>query len=211
MSVALQKPSDTASDYSTLLFVIQQALLRVQTATPVRVVAVTNSGDLSPVGTVDVVPLVNQVAGDGSAVYHRTIHKVPYSRMQGGANAIVMDPQVGDIGVCVFASRDISVVKTSKDVANPGSARIFDYADGIYIGGILNGAPTQVVQFSTAGIHLLSPVKVTIEAPAIELKGDVTATNTIVATGDVTGAGTSLHTHQHTGVTPGGGNTGPPL
>jgi len=181
------------------------------TATVVQVVAVTNAGGVEPVGSVDVLPLVRQVTPDGDGVPHGTVFGLPYMRMQGGANAVILDPQVGDIGIAVFASRDISSVKATKAEALPGSARTFDYADGLYIGGVLNGVPTQFVQFAAAGITIKSPTKVTIEAPAIELKGPVTGTSTAAFTGDVTGASKSLSTHRHGGVTTGGGQTGVPV
>lgn len=41
--------------------------------------------------------------------------------------------------------------------------------------------------------------------------GPVIADQTIVATGNITGAGTSLHTHVHSGVMSGGADTGPPV
>jgi hypothetical protein len=216
-AVAQQKPADVASEYATLQFVIQQMLYRMQTSMPVRVMKVTTNGGVAPVGRVDVLPLVHQIAGDGTAVPHGTVFNVPYSRVQGGANAIIMDPEVGDIGICLFASRDISSVKANPAAAaanggaNPGSARAFDFADAVYVGAILNAVPTQFVQFSTAGVRVLSPTKITLEAPAIELKGPVTATQTIDApNGEITSQGTHLHTHTHSGVVPGGGTSGPP-
>jgi phage gp45-like len=41
----------------------------------------------------------------------------------------------------------------------------------MYLGGMLNGTPTQYVQFSAAGIKLHSPTAVVLEAPAIQLTG----------------------------------------
>lgn len=187
------------------------------TATLVQVEACTNAGGITKAGTVDVHPLVNQVDGYGNAVPHGTIYGLPYIRIQGGANAVIMDPVAGDIGIAIFASHDISSVKATGAQANPGSRRRFDWADGIYLGGLLNGVPTQYVDFASGGITLLSPTKVTIQAPDIELVGAVhttgamTADSTIVAQGNITGAGTSLHTHLHSGVTTGGGNTGAPV
>lgn len=220
-AVSLQTPADVASDYATQLFIIQQQIGRLATCTLVKVVACTNAGGVSPVGTVDVQPLINQLTGDQQAVPHGQLFKLPYCRLQGGANALILDPQPGDIGIACFASRDISTAKTPAAAANikagevvgvnPGSLRQYDMSDGLYVGACLNGIPTQYVQFSAAGIKIHSPTKVTIEAPAIELIGPVTASQTIVATGNVTGQGTSLHTHTHSGVTPGGGNSGPPV
>ena len=94
-------------------FLISQALNRVSTATLVKVVSVTNAGGLSPVGFVDVQPLVNQLDGAGNAVPHGVLHRLPYFRLQGGADAVILDPKVGDIGMAAFANRDISLVKTS--------------------------------------------------------------------------------------------------
>src|SRR5262245_27165672 len=116
-AVGFQSIKEIASDYAALQFVIQQALLKMQTCMPVRVMKVSQAGSVAAAGTVDVQPLVMMVTADGQTIQHSTIHGVPYVRTQGGTNAIIMDPQVGDVGVCVFASRDISGVK--KDPTSP--------------------------------------------------------------------------------------------
>lgn len=149
-------PWSTWGEYNNYAFLVQQALLKLQTATLVRIEACSNSGDLSPVGTVDVTPLVNQIDSNGNAIPHVTIFGLPYLRMQGGASAIILDPQPGDTGVAVFASRDISKVVNTKAQANPGSRRSYDFSDGMYLGGMLNAAPTQYVQFSASGITIIA-------------------------------------------------------
>lgn len=110
------------SEYNRIYFAISQAIAKVQTATLVQIMAVTNAGEVDPVGFVDIMPLVNQVDGNGNPTPHVTIYNIPYLRIQGGTNAIIIDPQVGDIGIAVFTSRDISKVKSTKAQANPGSA-----------------------------------------------------------------------------------------
>ncbi|WP_454695666.1 oxidoreductase [Achromobacter aegrifaciens] len=156
-------------EYGALMFLISQALARLSTATLVRVVSVTNAGGVEPVGFVDVQPLVNQLDGAGNATPHAVLHQLPYFRLQGGTDAVILDPKVGDVGIAVFASRDISAVKSSKSQANPGSWRSHDMADGLYVGGLLNGSPVQYVQFTAGGINVVSPSKVTVQAPNIEL------------------------------------------
>ena len=194
----------------------------MSTWTLVQVVAVTNSGGLSPVGFVDVQPLVSQVDGIGQSTPHGILSHLPYFRIQGGKNAVIIDPEVGDIGIVVFADHDISAVKNARGQANPGSGRRFDMADGMYFGGSLNAAPTQYVQFTPSGINVVSPTAVTIKAPSITLDGPVTATSTINAatsvtapqvtgTTNVTFGGKSGIGHVHGGVQPGSGNTGTPL
>jgi hypothetical protein len=156
-------------DLNMLRFVAQSVMARMQTCTLVKVIDCTNSGGVSPVGTVTVQMLVNQLDGQNRPVDNATIYEVPYFRIQGGANAMIMDPEPGDIGIAVFASRDISSVKTKKAKANPGSARKFDLGDALYLGGVLNGTPTQYFQFSSSGITIYSPTQVHIQAPDVKV------------------------------------------
>lgn len=225
------------SEFGALQFLISQALLRVSTATLVKVVSVTNAGGLSPVGFVDVQPLVNQLDGAGNAVPHGVLHRLPYFRLQGGTDAIILDPKVGDIGMAAFANRDISLVKASKAQNNPGSWRSHDMADGLYFGGLLNATPVQYVQFTAGGINVVSPSKVTVTAPNIELNASAQCAlnsprivlNGTVQQGGGSFAGTSTwqgdmntlgtlrnngkdvgSTHTHSGVQSGPANTGTP-
>jgi hypothetical protein len=206
-------PWSTWGRYNNIAFAIQQAITKMQTATLVQVESCTNAGDLSPVGMVDIVPLVNQVDSAGNPVPHITIYNVPYLRIQGGSNAVIIDPQPGDIGIAVFASRDISKVKATLAQANPGSARQYDFSDALYLGGLLNGAPQQYIQFNSDGITVNSPTAITIKAPTINLEGDVKQTNgKITAQTDVLAGENeiSLVNHLHTSEEP-GSPTSPPL
>jgi phage baseplate assembly protein gpV len=171
--------------YNNIIFAVQQALAKMQTGTLVRIEACTNAGDLSPVGFVDVTPLVNQIDGSVPAnpTQHVTIYGLPYLRMQGGTNAVILDPQPGDIGVAVFASRDISKVKSTKAQANPGSYRQYDFSDGMYLGGMLNAVPVQYVRFGTDGITIVSPTAITLTAPTITLGGAVTVEGALTQSG----------------------------
>lgn len=233
------QPATPWGEFNRMSFLVGQMLGKVQTCTLVRIEKCTNSGGLSPVGFVDVTPLVNQVDGEGKSVPHETIFNIPYFRLQGGTDAVIIDPKPGDIGICVFASRDVSRVKATKKAANPGSYRQFSFSDGLYLGGVLNGTPTQYVQFSSAGIKIHSPTKVTLEAPTVEILAGVSTTittptftvngatvlngtlsqtgggastfsgNLNTPTGDVTAQGVSLHNHDH--FVPGTpGDTDPP-
>lgn len=171
------RPSSVWGEYNTVAFAIQQALAKMQTSTLVRVEKCTNSGGLSPVGFVDITPLVNQIDNSGIPIPHTTIFNVPYCRIQGGNNAVIIDPAPGDIGMACFASRDLSKVKATRKQANPGSRRKFSFSDAMYLGGMLNGAPTQFIQFSQAGIVVTSPVKVQVNAPAAEINAQTANVN----------------------------------
>jgi hypothetical protein len=192
-------------------FHIKSSQAKMWTSTLVKVVSVTNSGGLSPSGTVDIMPLVNQIDGAGNAQPHGVIHACPYSRMQGGNFAIILDPQVGDIGIAVFASRDISSATANKGQSNPGSRRQFDPSDGLYVGGCLNGTPTAFVQFQASGITIHHPSKITIDAPQIALNGQITQTQNagggtgavsmtgpVTVTNELTANGHTVSAHHHT-------------
>ena len=131
---------------------------RIDTMKLVKVVKVTpgtGAGDVKLAGTVDVQPLVNQIDGNGNSTPHGTVFGVPWTRLQGGKNCIVCDPEVGDLGYVVVSDRDISAVKSTKKQGNPGSRRKYNLADGVYIGGILNLTPDQYMQMHEGGIRIV--------------------------------------------------------
>lgn len=174
-----QSPGYGAEGWGAVEFIARSMLNRICTTTLCKVVAVANNGALAPAGLIDVQPLVNQVnPATGIPEPHGVIHNIPYLRMQGGANAVIMDPEVGDIGYVGFGSHDLSAVIATKAQANPASFRRFDIADAVYIGGVLNGTPTQYIQFSSAGIEIHSPTKIKLTSPLIE----ITATTSITET-----------------------------
>jgi hypothetical protein len=222
------------SKFNELNFLITQELSRLQTATLVRVESCTNNGGLDPVGFVDVTPMVYQVDSENNAVPHKTIFNIPYSRIQGGSNALIIDPSPGDIGFCVFANRDISKIKTTRSPGMPGSNRQFNFSDGLYLGGLLNGIPTQFIRMGSDGITIQSPTKITLNAPDIDINAinsvnivsgtaAITAATTIDGSfdklgpsvsnfgGDVVTGGISSRTHVHGGVTSGLLNTSGPV
>lgn len=230
-TTGFREAATSGTQYTAMAFLIAQQLAKVRIATIVRVLAVSNAGGVEPVGSVDVQPLVQQTDGDGNITALPPVYGVPYMRMQGGTNAVILDPQAGDLGIALFGDRDLSAVVATKDAAAPGSNRRNSLADALYIGGLLNGTPVQYVRFNAEGIELVSPTKVHIQAPniqadastqfkvtspdiqlhgAVHITGAQTNDGAITAQGEVTGNGKQLSTHKHTGVTTGGGVSGPP-
>lgn len=204
LTVGHQGTATALDDVSAHDFLVRQILSTVATSSLVRVVAVSTSGGLSPIGTVDVSPLVNMIDGLGQGTAHGTIHGIPYTRLTGGTSAVIIDPVVGDVGVCIFADRDISSAMKTGDRANPGSRRQHDMADGIYLFSCRASAPTQYIRFSPDSIEIVSPTLIHLRAPQVTIEG------TVIVSGDVTAAGTSVHTHVHGGVESGDGTTGVP-
>lgn len=199
-----------ASGYNSLDFIIRSTLAGMQTISVVKVVAV-HGGGVAPTGTVDVQVLINLITGNGTAVPHDTIYGVPFTRMQGGSNAIICDPVIGDVGMVAFASRDITSVKNARGQANPSSKRTFDWADAIYVAGMLNGTPAQYILFGVSGVEIVSPTALTVTAPVVTVNASTSATVTspAITLGPATSIdGVQFLTHTHTGGTI-GGSTGP--
>lgn len=216
------------SEYEQFIYQLQQEIKKLETCLPVKVLSVSGGG-LAPVGYVDVQPLVQQLTVAGQPVSQGIITNLPYFRLQGGANAVIIDPEVGDIGLACFASRDVSGVKNAKTESPPSSRRQYSLNDGFYIGGFLNSTPTQYIQFSSAGVKIYSPTKITMEAPeilidspVIQVTGNFAQTGTkgqhstfsgnIVTTGgDITADTVSLKNHVHEDVVSGSDTSGKPV
>lgn len=204
---------DATSEYNRMAFVVRSIMAQQATTTLVIVRAV--DGD-----TVDVQPMVAQVDGAGNAVDHGIIHGLPVWRLQGGNSAVIVVPAVGDIGLAVFASTDISNVKRAKEPTTPGSFRRFDWADGIYLGGLLNAEPTQFLRMDDSGVTITAadgqPVtinadSVVVNADTVSMSGDLSVTGSITSGAGSTFGGKAFDTHKHSGVTTGSGQTGNPV
>jgi len=172
-------PTTTQGEWNKLRFAIQSEMADLTTSLPVRVRSVTGAG-IAPVGFVSIEILVDEITGNDITIPHGEIANVPYMRLQGGSNAVIIDPVVGDIGIALFCDRDISAVKASKDAAQPGSLRKHDMSDAVYLGAILSSAPTQYIRFSASGIEIVAPT--------------VTIPNALIV------GGKNVNTHTHGGI-----------
>jgi Phage protein Gp138 N-terminal domain len=158
--------SDDATHFHWLHFNIRQALSLVRTAFPVVIQKVIGGG-VGPPPVVHVQPTVKQMDGVGNASNHDTVYNRPVMRIQGGKNAIICDPQVGDTFHMAVCDRDISSVASNNGaVANPGSYRRHHMSDGIVQGYTMGSNGKQITPNNYVDInghvHILSASDVTI-------------------------------------------------
>lgn len=170
-----QDPGAATNDFNMTSFMVRQLIGRLDIMKLVKVMKVTpgeGDGDVKKAGTVDVQPLVSQIDGNGNGTPHGTVYGIPWTRLQGGKNAIVIDPLEGDIGYVICADRDISAVKETGKVGPAPTRRQYNLSDGIYVGGVLNVAPEQYLQFTEDGVRLVDKTgnSVTMTADGITLK-----------------------------------------
>lgn len=202
-------PAVTEDLFNALSFLVTQIMNRKWTMT-LCLVKTVNGGGLGVPPTVDVQPMVNQVDGYNQKTEHGTIYGLPVFRLQGGTGAIIADPKAGDIGLMACAMRDISIVVETKAVANPGSARTYDPADGLYIGAFLGAQPEQYVQFTDDGMKIADKNGNTIELGAggititpktgspVVVDGDLDVNGEVTGGADVPATSVKLTQHLHT-------------
>lgn len=143
-------------------YVITRLIRKINTVDLVKVVAVYPTP--GTVGFVDVQPLVQQQTTNGVVIDAALIYRLPYLRIQGGKSALIIDPVVDDLGVAVFAQRDITAAISTRAEGPAPTNRAYDAGDGLYLGGFLNTDATQWLRFfPTDGAELKTPL-LTIDA-----------------------------------------------
>lgn len=161
-------PNDLLDNYNSLIFVINQFIKNtINTVELVRVDLINDDG------TIDVIPVVKRETADGTYAENGIIPNVKYIQYQAGTNAIIVKPQVGDIGLLLINKRDISNALGGVVATN----RMFNPCDGIYLGGVfgLNQQPEQILEFNENGISITSPTKLSINAPEVEVNASTSA------------------------------------
>ncbi|ENK4583031.1 phage baseplate protein [Yersinia enterocolitica] len=161
----------------------------------IRLATVTAVRGAAPNLVVDVLPLVADVrSSDRTIIQGSQIYSIPVWRLQRGGSAIIMDPVVGDIGLIAVSDVDISVARATRKESVPGSLRTHSQSDAIYFGGVLNGQPTQFIEFTDGAINITSPNPVNItcskanitapdgvemQTPLLHVSGNITADGNI--------------------------------
>jgi hypothetical protein len=148
---------------------------------------------------------------------------VPIVFPSAGGFTLTLPIAAGDEVLVVFSSRCIDAWWQSGGHQNiQAELRMHDLSDGFAIPGPRSLA-NPLASFSsttcrlqkvdgTAYLEITPAGAINIVAPGgVNITGPVVASSTIQATGDVHGAGKSLATHVHSGVSTGGSDTGPPV
>ena len=193
------RPEQTVAGAAQDMYIINNLIANIHTMMPVKILSVTVPPDsLAPIGRCEVLPLVQQIDGSNNVYPMGKIINVPYLRVQGGKNAIVIDPQVGDVGLCGFCERDISIVKRTGGLSAPDTRRKYDINSAVYIFTMMSGAPTQYIHFLENGINIKTTGDLNINGLIIKADGTL-----------ITKDGDTVDKHNHGGVQSGGSNTSP--
>ena len=191
------RPEQTVAGAAQDMYIINNLIANIHTMMPVKILSVTVPPDsLAPIGRCEVLPLVQQIDGSNNVYPMGKIINVPYLRVQGGSNAIVIDPQVGDVGLCGFCERDISIVKRTGGLSAPDTRRKYDINSAVYMFTMMSGTPTQYIHFKTSGIDIKTTGDLNINGLIIKADGTL-----------ITKDGVIVDTHSHAQANDSAGNT----
>ncbi|MBO6253863.1 MAG: hypothetical protein J6O49_09475 [Bacteroidaceae bacterium] len=193
------RPEQTVAGAAQDMYIINNLIANIHTMMPVKILSVTVPPDsLAPIGRCEVLPLVQQIDGSNNVYPMGKIINVPYLRVQGGDNAVVMDPKEGDVGLCGFCERDISIVKRTGELSAPDTRRKYDINSAVYMFTMMSGTPTQYIHFKSSGIDIKTTGDLNINGLIIKADGTL-----------ITKDGDTVDKHSHGGVQSGGSNTSP--
>ncbi len=147
--------------------------------------------------TVDVMPLVSGTTALGERREGEIIYDLPVWRLQRGSSAIIMNPVEGDIGAILVCDQDISNVKKTKNLSMPGSTRKHNYADALYLGGILNKQPSSYIEFADNQINIKSAGDLNVDASKITVNGNMQYNGVMSVRGEIILNGIPLSEHRH--------------
>lgn len=196
------------------------SMFPIYTAMPARIIRVDNTDS----ARIDVQPLLNMVFPDGEDFERPVILGVPL-QMPGSSTSLVNIPvKQGDIVLCVFSMRGLDAFKAGDGTpAAPTDFRMFDKRDAIAIPGIfpfeMHPNLKRVLPFNPDALSLTQDIGLPTESivelsdAGITLKQGATSVVVSSAGVDITGLltinGVPFPLHTHTGVTTGGGLSGP--
>lgn len=146
---------------------------------------------------------------------------VPIVFPSAGGFTITFPIAVNDEVLVVFSSRCIDSWWQSSGVQKPAEMRMHDLSDGFAIPGprsvprAVPGISSTALQIrndaGTSYLEITPSGKINIVAPTgLEVTGNMVVSGSVTA-GSVVGGGKNLATHVHSGVTTGGGTSGPPV
>lgn len=187
--------SAQTSDAENLSYVFKKLL---SGAFFIELVEVTAISGTAPNLVVDVMPLVTRTDPSGATIQNSEIFNVPVFRLQRGASAIIMNPVPGDIGMIAICDRDNSIARANRKQSVPGSKRMHSKSDALYLGGFLNGQPTEYIEFTGSGIEMKSSGTVNINGLKVLPDGRLQLVDGSIVDG-----------HDHGGVESGGSRTDP--
>ncbi len=201
---------------TALRFIFNQSIKDAHTALPGNIVQY-NSATKRAI----VQPAIRLKLTTGESIPRAQIANVPIIHPAGGGYVIHFPLQPGDPVMLVFSERGITEFKRTFALANPDTDSMLSEKDAVAFPafGGLNISPANAngisIQSESGETHIvIQGNQMMMTAPGgLTITGDVSiAGNVQMNGGSITHNGREIgDTHTHSGVIPGGGNTGAPV
>lgn len=214
-------PADEDSLTGALRLVLGKAIQQLDDCLPAIVIAYDRAKNRATVQ-----PQVMMGTTSGEKVSRAQVAEVPVLNIGGGGFVLSFPIKPGDLGWIKASDRDISLFLQGLAEEWPNTRRMHSFEDGFFIPDVMRQWTLQEVDQeravlqSTDGVTRIAlgpeTVEITttglvkVDAPNVQMTGDLQVDGSINADGGVTGAGIVLETHTHGGVEPGAGDTGGP-
>lgn len=218
-------PSKDPADESTLggafRAIFRKMLQGVDGMLPAKVLSYDRATNVATVQ-----PLIAVLTTDGQRVDRASVARVPVLALGGGGFLINFPLQPGDLGWIEASDRDISLYMQSLGDSQPNTFRLHSFEDGRFIPDMLrnfelddvaedamtiqsaNGLSR--VEISASRVRLKTP-EVLIDTNQMTVNGVTTFNSEVTFNDDTVTNGIRFTTHTHSGVTTGGGTSGPPV
>lgn len=181
-----------------------------------------------------VVPMVKVLTTDGRQVGRAQVASVPVMRFGGAGAVLSFNLQAGDLGWIKANDRDISLVLQGYQDSGPNTLRKHSFQDAVFVPDVMTGVtiasedegnavlqtldgsvkialwPDRIKLAAGSVSVVIGPTGITV-AGNVNFGGDLSVTGHSTLTGGAEIGGIEFGTHEHTGVVPGGSNTGGPV
>jgi hypothetical protein len=179
-------PANNGTLAGTLQFCFKKFIQNVNGMLPAKVIAydrITNR--------VQVQLLISIITTDGNIIPRSQIASLPVLQLGGGGFFLSFNLNTGDLGWVLANDRDISLFLQNYEQAAPNSARIKNFADGLFIPDIMTGydiapedASSVVLQNLDGTIKIsLQSDRIKLTAPLVEITGGLQVDGVISSEG----------------------------
>lgn len=206
-------PADDGTLGGALRSVMRKMMQGVDSMLPAKVLAYDRANNVATVQ-----PLIAVLTTSGERVTRAQVARVPVLALGGGGFVINFPLKAGDLGWIEASDRDISLYMQSFGESQPNTLRMHSFEDGRFIpdmmkafdlGDVADDAMT--IQSADGAVRIeISPAKLKLVAPEIEVVGPATFRDLATFEDDTITNGIRFSTHKHTGVQTGGGTSGGP-
>lgn len=184
-------PADNNTLVGSVTFAFKKLMQGVNGMLPAQVMAYDRSTNRTQVQL-----LINIVATDGTQIARPQLSSIPVFVFGGGGFRLSFPLKEGDFGWVIANDRDISLFLQSYAQAQPNTARVKSFSDGVFFPDVMTGLNTisgadadSVVLQSVDGnisialgansIDIKATTAVNVTAPVLAVTGNITATGTI--------------------------------